>query len=94
MNAKKILNLLGYIALSSWLLHFIVYAIIDEQPLVYETKDIVEGIVFILIVMPIYFSMVHMYFKNKKKIFYSLLTTFGVVSIVAMTFTILYSNGH
>ncbi|KMM39231.1 hypothetical protein [Guptibacillus hwajinpoensis] len=60
------MHILGYTMLGSWLLHFIVYAIIDEDPVVYVTKEIVQGILFILVVTPIYFVIVNLFYKGKR----------------------------
>ncbi|MBN8208949.1 hypothetical protein JI666_09345 [Bacillus sp. NTK071] len=63
-------------------MHFIIYAIINEDPVVYVTKDIVGGILFILVVTPIYFVIVHLSYKEKRKIVLVTLTSLGFISIV------------
>ncbi|MDP4549672.1 hypothetical protein Q9251_02105 [Alkalihalobacillus macyae] len=63
-------------------MHFIVYAIIDEDPAVYEIKEIVQGILFILVVTPIYFVIVNLFYKGKRKIVLMILTSIGILSIV------------
>ena len=82
MESKKFMHILGYIMLGSWLLHFLVYAVIDEHPIVYKTKDIVEGILFILVVTPIYFAIVNLYYKGKRKIVFTVLTSLGITSVI------------
>lgn len=63
MEAKKFLSLLGWVMLGSWLVHFLVYYLIDSHREIYSVEKIVSGIVFILIAVPIYFTGVHLYYK-------------------------------
>ncbi|WP_394173253.1 hypothetical protein [Guptibacillus hwajinpoensis] len=80
--------------LGSWLLHFIVYAIIDEDPVVYVTKEIVQGILFILVVTPIYFVIVNLFYKGKRKIVLIILTSLGVLSIAIIFIDYFLGSSH
>ncbi|MFK3959863.1 hypothetical protein [Guptibacillus hwajinpoensis] len=66
MEAKKFLSLLGWVMLGSWLIHFLVYYLIDSHREIYSVEEIVSGIVFILITVSIYFTGVHLYYKFSK----------------------------
>ncbi|TKD72239.1 hypothetical protein [Pseudalkalibacillus hwajinpoensis] len=75
-------------------MHFIIYAIINEDPVVYVTKDIVGGILFILVVTPIYFVIVHLYYKEKRKIVLVTLTSLGFISIVFIFINYFLGSSH
>ncbi|MCA0172605.1 hypothetical protein [Bacillus sp. RAR_GA_16] len=63
MQAKTFLYILGWVILSSWLLHFLAIYLIDSDRKIYTIKKIVEGIMFIVLVTPVYFGGVMMYYK-------------------------------
>lgn len=88
------MHILGYTMLGSWLLHFTVYAIIDEDPLVYVTKEIVQGILFILVVTPIYFVIVNLFYKGKTKVVLVILTTLGFLSIAFIYINYFLGSSH
>ncbi|MDQ0483986.1 hypothetical protein [Guptibacillus hwajinpoensis] len=75
-------------------MHFTVYAIIDEEPVVYVTKEIVEGILFILVVTPIYFVIVNLFYKGKRKIVLIILTSLGFLSIGLLFIDYLLGSSH
>ena len=94
MDSKRIMHLLGYIMVGSWLLHFIVYAIIDEDPVVYAMKYIIQGILFILAVTPIYFVIVNLFYKGKRKIVLILLISLGFLSIALIFIDYFIGSSH
>ncbi|WP_283152540.1 hypothetical protein [Guptibacillus hwajinpoensis] len=67
MEGKMFLFLLGWVMLGSWLIHFLVIYLIDSQRKIYSVEDIVSGIVFITIAVPIYNTGVHLYYKFRKE---------------------------
>ena len=63
MKAKTFLHILGWVILGSWLIHFLAFYFIDSERKVYSIEKIIEGVVFIVLVVPVYFSGVTLYYK-------------------------------
>lgn len=63
MKAKTFLYILGWVILGSWLIHFLAIYFIDSERKIYSIEKIKEGVVFIVLVVPVYFSGVALYYK-------------------------------
>lgn len=63
MKAKTFLYILGWIILGSWLIHFLAFYLIDSERKTYSIERIIEGVVFIVLVVPVYFSGVTLYYR-------------------------------
>ncbi|MCA0987127.1 hypothetical protein [Guptibacillus algicola] len=94
MNTKTLLTRLGWIGFASWILYFILTFIVEYPHKECEIDSMVGGVIFFLVVTPIYFVLVHLYFNDKQKMAMWSLVFLGLISIGMAVFLGITTDGE